>query len=41
MGDGTDVTLLMVMTDGGSGSHILMVPVGIGGGEVVDGADAF
>lgn len=40
MGDGTDVTLLMVMTGGDSESHILMMPMGIGGGEVGDGADA-
>lgn len=31
---GSEVKLLMVMTGGGSDSHILMVPVGIGGGEV-------
>lgn len=40
MGDGNDVTLLMVMTGGGSDSHILMVPVGTSGGEVGDGVDA-
>lgn len=40
VGDGTDVTLLMVMTGCGSDSHILMVPMGISGGEVGDGADA-
>lgn len=40
VGDGTDVTLLMVMTGGDSESHILMMPMGIGGGEVGDGADA-
>lgn len=39
MGDGTDVTLLVVMTGGGSDSHILMVPMEIGGGEVGDGVD--
>lgn len=40
VGDGNDVTLLMVMTGGGSDSHILMVPVGTSGGEVGDGVDA-
>lgn len=28
------------MTGGGSDGHILMVPMGIGDGEVGDGADA-
>lgn len=40
MGDSTDVTLLIVMTGGGSDGHILMVPMGIRDGEVGDGADA-
>lgn len=40
VGDGTDVTLLMVMTGGGSDSHISMVPMGISGGEAGDGLGA-